>query len=129
MVELLVVVLLIGILAMIALPAFLTQRAMADDLAAQSTVRTAVIALETIHSDRDTFSATVADLIRVEPALSEAYQLVVVGDHATFSVTETSHSGTKFTHTRTSAAPTERTCDRHGFGGCRASADPAGNWW
>ena len=129
MVELLVVVLIIGILAMIALPAFLAQRAKGEDLDAQLTIRTAVTALESYRTDNDTFSASIAELVKIEPALTEARDLVVVGDRATFSVTETSSSGTKFTHARTPSAPTERSCTRHGFGGCRISPDNAGNWW
>ena len=129
MVELLVVVLIIGILAMIALPAFLTQRAKGEDLDAQLTVRTAVVALETYRTSNDTFDAGVDELVKVEPKLREANHLVVVGDGATFSVTETSSTGTKFTHARTNVAPSERTCTRHGYGGCRRGPDDAGNWW
>ena len=44
-------------------------------------------------------------------------------------MTETSSSGTKFTLARTAGGTTERSCSRHGRGGCRTAADDAGNWW
>ena len=62
LIELLVVILIIGILAAIALPAFLNQRAKAQDTEAKSTARTAQTALETLYIDEQSYvDATSAD--------------------------------------------------------------------
>ena len=55
LIELLVVILIIGILAAIALPAFLNQRAKAQDTEAKTAARTAQTALETYYTDEQTY--------------------------------------------------------------------------
>ena len=55
LIELLVVILIIGILAAIALPAFLNQRSKAQDTEAKSAARTAQTALETYYTDEQTY--------------------------------------------------------------------------
>ena len=62
LIELLVVILIIGILAAIALPAFLGQRARAQDTEAKSAVRQAQTAMETFYTDNQTYVATKAEL-------------------------------------------------------------------
>jgi type IV pilus assembly protein PilA len=71
LIELLVVILIIGILAAIALPAFLNQRGKAQDTEAKSAARTAQTAMETFYTDEQDYSATEADLVAIEPALAE----------------------------------------------------------
>ena len=56
LIELLVVILIIGILAAIALPAFLNQREKAQDSTAKSDVRTAQTAMETYYTDNQTYA-------------------------------------------------------------------------
>ena len=56
LIELLVVILIIGILAAIALPAFLNQREKAQDTEAKSAVRTAQTAMETYYTDNQTYT-------------------------------------------------------------------------
>ncbi len=58
LIELLVVILIIGILAAIALPAFLGQRARAQDTEAKTSVRQGQTAMETFYTDNQTYVAT-----------------------------------------------------------------------
>ena len=80
LIELMVVILIIGILAAIALPAFLTQRTRAQDTEAKTAVRNARTTLETFHTDRSTYDTDAATLIDLEPSLANAPNLTVTGD-------------------------------------------------
>ena len=71
LIELLVVILIIGILAAIALPAFLNQRAKAQDTEAKSAARTAQTALETCTPTSRTTRPPRPSLEGIEPALKE----------------------------------------------------------
>src|SRR3954447_17916713 len=78
LIELLVVILIIGILAAIALPAFLNQRAKAQDTEAKSNVRTAQTAMETYFTDNQTYvGADPSALQAIEPALQNANALAL----------------------------------------------------
>lgn len=77
LIELLVVVLIIGILAAIAIPAFLGQKKGAQDANAKSLLRNSAIAMESYYSDNQAFTtpggATVltgADLTAIEPNIN-----------------------------------------------------------
>jgi type IV pilus assembly protein PilA len=73
LIELLVVILIIGILAAIAIPSFLNQRAKAYDAAAKSNIVTAQTAEETYATDNNgKYTGTVANLQSIEPALKNA---------------------------------------------------------
>src|SRR5688572_22781300 len=72
MVELLVCLLILTIMAAIALPAFLDQRAKGEDSEAKLTIRTAAIALHAHYATENTFAATIAELEAIEPSLDEA---------------------------------------------------------
>ena len=63
LIELLVVVIIIGILAAIAIPVFLSQRAKAQDAAAKSDTRNAASAEVLHYAEFDTFTADKDDLI------------------------------------------------------------------
>jgi type IV pilus assembly protein PilA len=133
LIELLVVILIIGILAAIALPAFLNQREKAQDSEAKSGARTAQTAMETFYSDNQTYTgANAAALEDIEPALQNAENLVATPDAAGtgYTVTVTSRSSGAGTFSITNAAGVvSRDCSRHGEGGCRANADGNGNFW
>ncbi len=122
LIELLVVILIIGILAAIALPAFLNQRAKAQDSEAKSNVRTSQTAMETYYTDHQSYAnATPALLQGIEPALQNAQGLAVTNPTATgYSVSVTSKSNDATVYTITNAAGVvTRSCDDPGKGGCK----------
>jgi type IV pilus assembly protein PilA len=132
LIELMVVILIIGLLAAIALPAFLNQRTKAQDVDAKSAVRNARTTLETFHTDRATYDTDAASLIALEPALADAPNLAMSGTDTTFSISVDSRAtkgGGTFTITLAANGNVTRTCSNQGKGGCRATADPAGNLW
>jgi type IV pilus assembly protein PilA len=132
LVELLVVIMIIGILAAIALPAFLNQRSRAQDTEAKAAVRDARVTLETFHTDRSTYNTDAATLRDMEPSLNEARNLTVSGTSTTFSIAVDSRAnrgGGTFTMVLGSDGNVTRDCTNPGKGGCRNSADSAGNRW
>ena len=73
LIELLVVMLILGILAAIALPAFFNQKDKAGDAKAKENVHTAQVAIETYSTENGTYNgATIDDLKLIEPALKNA---------------------------------------------------------
>ncbi len=76
LIELLVVVLIIGILAAIAIPAFLSQTSKASDSGAKTQVGTLQTTMETFASENNGSyeSATLANLQEIEPTLKDTSQ-------------------------------------------------------
>jgi prepilin-type N-terminal cleavage/methylation domain-containing protein len=74
LVELLVVMLILGLLAAIAIPSFFNQRDKAKDADAKAATRTAQTAIETYATDNggSYVGATAADLETIEPSLGNA---------------------------------------------------------
>lgn len=72
LIELMVVVLIIAILIAIAVPTFLGARSRAQDRAAQSDLRNALVAVETHYTDTESYDATAAQLEAIEPELDFA---------------------------------------------------------
>ena len=126
LIELLVVILIIGILAAIALPAFLSQRQKGQDATSKSATRTAATAMETYSTDNNGqyTGATAAVLQGIEPSLNNAGSLTVVANASDYSVETTSASGNKFKITRAADGTITRSCTTAGSGACPSS----GNW-
>ena len=71
LIELMVVVLIIGILIAIALPTFLGARERAQNRAAQSDLRNALVAAKTVYTDGSTYAtADGTGLTAIEPSLT-----------------------------------------------------------
>jgi type IV pilus assembly protein PilA len=124
LIELLVVILIIGILAAIALPAFLNQREKAQDSTAKSDARTAQTAMETYFTDNQSYEgATKEKLIGIEPALGNATTLDVGTPTATsYTITVTSAGANKVQYSITNTAGVvSRACDKADKGGCGTS--------
>ncbi len=130
LIELLVVILIIGILAAIAIPAFLNQKSKAQDAAAKTMVRTAATAMETYATGNNGSyaGATTANLNSLEPSVAiaagnGAYLSSVGSTSNTYTLVSIAPgSNDLFTITNTGTASTH-TCSPTGTGGC-----PTGSW-
>ncbi len=126
LIELLVVILIIGILAAIALPAFLGQRARAQDTEAKSAVRQANTAMETYFTDNQTYvGADKTALEDIEASLkSGAGASLAVSGQAVdgYSLLVTSKSTNTFSIVKASTGIVTRSCTRTTTkGGCPSS--------
>jgi type IV pilus assembly protein PilA len=90
LIELMVVVLIIGILVAIALPTFLGARTRAQNRAAQSSLRNALVAAKTMYTDTSDYSTAdstaVTGLVSVEPSLTYVGPAVDSTSNTTVSV-------------------------------------------
>ena len=138
LIELLVVILIIGILAAIAIPSFLSQKSKATDSSAKELARTAQTTAETYATDHggNYEGMTIAGLQAYEktipscPNTSNAcLETVTVGatPFETFEVTALATDGHTFTIKRLATGSTERICTPAGKtgaegGGCQNSS-------
>jgi type IV pilus assembly protein PilA len=133
LIELLVVMLILGILAAIAIPAFFNQRDKAQDSDAKVTARTAETAMETYATDNggDYTGADADDLHAIEATLPDnaAGTLTVAypGAPALYSVTAESDTENTFTITRNDDGTKTLTCETEGDAGCPEGGDWSGD--
>ncbi len=121
LVELLVVMLILGILAAIAIPSFFNQRDKAKDADAKADARTAQTAVETYATDHGGSYAGVdaAKVKLIEPTLNDASIVVTPnagGDE--YTIASTSKTNNVFTIARTTPGNTALTCVAVGKAGC-----------
>ncbi|MGH2819044.1 MAG: type IV pilin protein [Actinomycetota bacterium] len=126
LVELLVVMLILGILAAIAIPAFFNQRDKAQDADAKSDVRAAQTAIETFATDNDGdySTATIGALQTIEQTVNGS--ITVAADATGYTLTLVSDAGQTFVVDRDGGA-ISYTCTPVSNGGCPASGTWAGD--
>ena len=121
LIELLVVILIIGILAAIAIPAFLGQRDKAAESEAKSAVRNAASAAEAFYTDNQAYTGMTTDeLEEIEQSLQDATLSVTVSVPDSMALTATSSTDNTFTITRVNGSST-RTCTGDS-GGCSGTS-------
>ena len=128
LVELLVVMLILGILAAIAIPSFFNQRDKAKDADAKAAARTAQTAVETYATGNGGsyagLDATGADLKEIEETLSTK-TIAVTSTDDTYTVTVDSEvAGQDFSIERTGTGSILFDCNTEGEAGCPTG----GNW-
>jgi len=116
LIELLVVILIIGILAAIALPAFLGQRARAQDTEGKTAVRQAQTAIETFYTDTQTYvggTKTVLEDIEESLKSGAGATLAVTGLSANgYTLTVTAPSTNTWSITKATTGTVTRSCVR-----------------
>jgi type IV pilus assembly protein PilA len=131
LIELLVVMLILGILAAIAIPAFFNQRDKGTDAQAKAAARTAQTAIETYATENGGSykDAEASDLAAIEPTLQTTGDNAITvsentADDGKYKVTSTSGTTQTFSIARNGGVVTF-SCTEFGNGGCPASP---GDW-
>ncbi len=135
LIELLVVILIIGVLAAIAIPSFLSQRSKGYDASAKETARTAALAAETYSTDHSSGYAG------IEPSVLHEYEAALQtsagNNNAWLSAAAATESGSGYTVTATAVNKDTYTITKNAKGeltrSCKVEATskagcPAGSW-
>jgi type IV pilus assembly protein PilA len=128
LIELLVVILIIGILAAIALPAFLGQRSKGQDADAKSNARNMVSHLESCYASEQSYSTCTASQDVTGSGISTgttngAVQLTGLASDG-YTIIGHSESGNKFTIQKSGGGAPSRTCSTTNKGACPSN----GRW-
>ncbi len=132
LVELLVVMLILGLLAAIAIPSFFNQREKAKDADAKAAARTAQTAIETYATGNQgsyvgaTAGAATDDLNVIEPTLNDSDVAVsgLAANEYTVTVTSDGTAANEFSISRNADGTTDLSCTTGGTDGCPSG----GNW-
>jgi type IV pilus assembly protein PilA len=131
LVELLVVILIIGILAAIAIPSFLNQKGKGEDAAAKSSAREAATAMETYYTDNGSYTGATGTALRaIEPTLpadgtAAGQMTVTVGSGTSYTIDVLSKPSLRKYTISKSAGSVTRSCvvpAGEDKGGCVSSA-------
>jgi type IV pilus assembly protein PilA len=125
LIELLVVILIIGILAAIAIPAFLSQTTKANDSAAKTQVGTLQTTMQAYASEHSGsfVGGSLAELQVIEPTLkdtSTATASVLKSEAETFEVQSTAKGSGDVYKLKNEKGAVTRTCEPAGKGSCSA---------
>ncbi|MBI5106805.1 MAG: prepilin-type N-terminal cleavage/methylation domain-containing protein [Solirubrobacterales bacterium] len=128
MVELLVVILLVGILAAIAIGTLLDQRQKGNDAEAKSNARSLVSHVEACHVDAEDYrlcdTAAEVGVTGLALGAGPGESTLSATNKGSYQVVAHSRSGTDFTIRRVDGGAAERLCSDPGAGSCRAD----GTW-
>ena len=131
LIELLVVMLILGILAAIALPAFFNQKGKANDAKAKETAHTAQVAMETCATENNC-EYTLCDMSKleaIEPTLSGNTNVTApLHEASTYKVKVTSNPTSQYFEIyRESSGKLKYPCSVAATGGC-PKVGTEGNW-
>jgi type IV pilus assembly protein PilA len=127
LIELLVVILIIGILAAIALPAFLGQKNKGSDASAKSVARNAASQMESCYAGKGTYVGCdegAGGTIGGEDTGLDLSKTDITGGPGAndYTIETLSDSGTKFKIQKSGGGAAVRSCDKPDTGGCLAGS-------